>query len=657
MRAAKRWLLAAPDKVPYYISGQKRHGRLDTPADLEQLATYEDAQAALSTRGPAWLLGFALGKDDSGGCLQGIDLDDIEANELAELANGLPGYVEASPSGEGVHAIGYGRQFKTLGANGSGIEAYAAGRFFTVTEQVIRDGELVCLADHVERVLTSRHQSHRRSSPSAALTSGATVQVSPKVVAELRSALNHMRSDDYGLWIETGHALKPLGDTGRGLWLDWSATSPKFNPQEAAAKWDSFAPALTGYQAVFAKAQQRGWINPASNAAQIGQPSGPETRVGSARSLIFRSLSDVIMRAIDWLWTGWIPKGYITLFAGETGAGKSTVLADIAARVTTGAPWPGEPAGNCRDPGRVLWLGSEDGTEEMTVPRLKACGADLSKMIEIRGVAAQGGPSTFSMQDDLQLVAERLADACDEGDPFNMLVIDPVTSYLPGQRLKKVDLNDAGQLRSILEPWLRLAQEYNIAIVCVTHFAKDTTRSMLHRVLGSAAFAQTCRSLCAVIERPVTDGDPRAAAHAKALVQVKVNLPEHPGGAWKFNTAKVQVGVDPCSGKPIHATRPEWEMLDSAFTLHNAVGKARGPVSRYEFSFGSWLHATFAAQPDDEWLPLTDVKSKALSEHGVSESWWDKNSRRYLAKQNVGGKWKCRPKSTNDETLHSGGNW
>lgn len=66
-------------------------------------------------------------------------------------------------------------------------------------------------------------------------------------------------------------------------------------------------------------------------------------------------------------------------------------------------------------------------------------------------------------------------------------------------------MNDAGQLRTILEPWLILAQQHNIAIVCVTHFGKDTSRSIVHRVLGSAAFAQTCRSLIAVMDRAPTD--------------------------------------------------------------------------------------------------------------------------------------------------------
>jgi len=37
---------------------------------------------------------------------------------------------------------------------------------------------------------------------------------------------------------------------------------------------------------------------------------GPQ---GGSRELLSRSLDTVQMRAIDWLWTGWIPKGYITI--------------------------------------------------------------------------------------------------------------------------------------------------------------------------------------------------------------------------------------------------------------------------------------------------------------------------------------------------------
>lgn len=363
------------------------------------------------------------------------------------------------------------------------------------------------------------------------------------------------------------------------------------------------------------------------------------------RKLVGRSLDGVAMRAIDWLWTGWIPKGYITLLAGETGAGKSTVLADVTARVTTGDPWPGEDENSRRAPGRVAWLGSEDGISEMTVPRLVACKAACKNVINIEGAMQYGERKTFSLQEDLNGVKEWLAYARDtERNPFTMLVIDPVTSYLPGKELRKVDLNDAGQLRSILEPWLALAQEFSIAIVCVTHFAKDTSRSMLHRVLGSAAFAQTCRSLIAVVAR---EGEGR---HAKAMIQVKVNLPEHPDGSWKFRTAKVEVGNDPESGKPINATHPVWEVLDSTLTPESVVGKStRGPVSHYESVFGFWLRQYFADKPDEPWQPIQGVKTAAVSAKVATPRWWSEHSSKYLDKKNQGGIWYCQPKTAQDE--------
>jgi hypothetical protein len=78
-----------------------------------------------------------------------------------------------------------------------------------------------------------------------------------------------MRSDDRGLWVTMGHALKELGEVGRGLWLTWSRSSEKFDPANDPKKWDTFIPTRTGYQAVFKHAQDLGWTNPASNAAQI----------------------------------------------------------------------------------------------------------------------------------------------------------------------------------------------------------------------------------------------------------------------------------------------------------------------------------------------------------------------------------------------------
>ena len=154
MRRARRWLLwksepvpggGKPRKVPYYANGNRR-GATDTPEDRARLVSYDEAQQVLANGGGYTGLGFALGPDEHGGHWQGIDLDGIKAHGLGPLVRELPGYVEESPSGEGVHAIGYGEALPALGANASGVEVYAAGRFFTFTGQHVADRGLCDLS-------------------------------------------------------------------------------------------------------------------------------------------------------------------------------------------------------------------------------------------------------------------------------------------------------------------------------------------------------------------------------------------------------------------------------------------------------------------------------------------------------------------------------
>jgi len=180
--------------------------------------------------------------------------------------------------------------------------------------------------------------------------------------------------------------------------------------------------------------------------------------------------------------------------------------------------------------------------------------------------------------------------------------------------------------------------------VCVTHFAKDTARSMLHRVLGSAAFAQTCRSLCAVMERAATE-DYEPGPFEKLLMQVKVNLPDHPGGAWKFCTERVTVGNDDRNGRPVVATRPDWDELDSGLKPTTVVGRSRGPKSQQEPQFAMWLKALFVAYPGKEWVPLNIVRDAAVPSL-VSLSWWNKHSTDHIEKKNEGGNWLCRSKAS-----------
>ena len=76
---------------------------------------------------------------------------------------------------------------------------------------------------------------------------------------------------------------------------------------------------------------------------------------------------EIERKQVSWLWQDRIATGFISIFAGKTGIGKSFVLLDIVARLTTGRTLPGEEI--ARPVARVLVI-SEDPKEYVLVPRL-----------------------------------------------------------------------------------------------------------------------------------------------------------------------------------------------------------------------------------------------------------------------------------------------
>lgn len=504
MKKAKRWLLwqevmrpgkSKPDKVPFYADGTPR-GATDTPADLARFVTYDEARKAIASRGDGWRLGVALGPDGDGGHWQGIDLDNTSENRLSDLAETLPGYVETSPSGKGVHAIGQGRLFRALGSNGSGVEAYSSGRFFTVTEDMVRDGEIVCLADHVEKALAPRHKAHTvKSSPAA--KAPAIVQASAQTVADLRSALNHMRSDDYGHWIEMGHALKPLGDTGRGLWLDWSATSLKYAPQEAAQKWDSFDPQRTGYQVVFARAQERGWINPASNAAifaNFADDAAPADRATiAATPFVMPAFFEIPPR--PWVLGRWLLRGTVTTVIAPGGTGKSALMVAMALSLATGRELLGKTVWD--RPQRVWLWNLEDDRDELT-RQLAACSLhyqvsdrDHAGCLFVNDASSSLCTATKSREGlvinepaNAALVAEIRASKID------VLIVDPFVSS------HRAEENDNGQVDAIAKQWARIARETYCSVVLVHHSRKLAGQQVdAEAARGASALGNAARSV------------------------------------------------------------------------------------------------------------------------------------------------------------------
>jgi hypothetical protein len=92
-------------------------------------------------------------------------------------------------------------------------------------------------------------------------------------VREALQFLGEEFSDDYDRWLRVGMALRQLGDQGLAIWHEWSAGSPKYEPDVLDAKWETFEPAgnemkpaflggrasLVGLGTIFKAAAENGW--------------------------------------------------------------------------------------------------------------------------------------------------------------------------------------------------------------------------------------------------------------------------------------------------------------------------------------------------------------------------------------------------------------
>ena len=188
--------------------------------------------------------------------------------------------------------------------------------------------------------------------------------------------------------------------------------------------------------------------------------------------------------AVDWLWSGRVPLGMITMFAGDPKLGKSYVTLAMAAALSRGLPLPMSDRPD--HPGSTILMSAEDDPARTIVPRLVAGGADLTKIHILESVIhANGSEALPSLRADIDAItaaAARLGDC-------RLIVIDPVSAYLKG-----VDDNRNAALRGVLTPLNRLAEQLGAAVVLVSHLTKAGSANGKHRVLGSIAYVGACRA-------------------------------------------------------------------------------------------------------------------------------------------------------------------
>jgi hypothetical protein len=608
MRAARRWLLYKPGKVPYYANGQPRHGELDSPDDVASLATLDEALHALERDGRFAGLGFALGFDAAlGAHWQGLDLDDaldgreFKTQRARELFGASEGYAEVSPSEKGLHVIGLGPCFRAVKWKQPGeqaIEAYSSGRYFTVTGRVMREGAPADLAPLVASIRADLIARGRAREHGARVTVGAAGDYLARQSEDLREWLEaHPIEEalrDAGYAQSGDRWLSPRSESGiPGVVILDRLRAVTFHASDAGIG----TPTATGDGEVFnafdvearyrfggdRKAAMREIL--ASVAAQ--EPSGganatgsgpeggnaaPGAQEGSNQPARFRVLSAeelAALPALRWRVKGVLPAEGLAAVYGPPGSGKSFLALDLLGAVADGRDWFGYKVESC--PVTYCALEGEHGISQRVAAYRIRHG---SVPVRMQFVAQ---PFLLLQSKDMADLATAIRAA---GGADGIVAVDTLNRATTG-----ADENDSKDMGRIIASAQSLQRVLGGLVLLVHHSGKDASRglrghSSLHGALD-AVIEVTREGSRREWKPPKVKDGPDGAAHSFRLDVVEVGFGDDP-------PTSCVVAPEEAPGDAVRRTRlPQggnqrilWDALGDLLRASPDRGKAGAPSYR-----------------------------------------------------------------------------
>ena len=270
--------------------------------------------------------------------------------------------------------------------------------------------------------------------------------------------------------------------------------------------------------------------------------------VSGDRAVVHR-VADVHAEPVRWLWRDRFAIGKLSILAGDPGVAKSQLTLFMAAKVTTGKPWPNDEG--CPSVGSVVILSCEDDIADTIRPRLEVAGADLTRVHVIEAIEqGTGGRRGFSLTSDLSPLEQTLDNVGDVA----LVIVDPVSAYLSG-----TDTYKNADVRAALAPLQELAARRRIAVVAVSHFNKTAGQGKsINAITGSGAFVAASRATFLVTKDNI---DPTL----RLFVQAKNNLADAPGLSFRTKL-RITIGG-------ITAPFVEFEMGTISITADQAIGQ------------------------------------------------------------------------------------
>ena len=264
--------------------------------------------------------------------------------------------------------------------------------------------------------------------------------------------------------------------------------------------------------------------------------------------LNFTTADQIRPKRVPWFWRHWLPGGFVGLLGGHPGIGKSTVLVDLAARISRGEVMPDDSAGP--EAGMVMLLSGEDSHEHTVIPRLMAAEANLKNVI----VEAQVGVPTVSDDDEQHLEAEPfnfeahrdlLEEAMTE-HPIQLVILDPLTLFIGDN-----DRKSYSKVYAAMLPLIEFAARHEVAVIGNTHLNKGKDMTAMQRIMDSTGLVAAPRFLWMAAQ----DKD----GYSMLWVE-KSNLGPKPPGLH-FEIEPVEVSLPPTKKRPqetFETTRVKW---------------------------------------------------------------------------------------------------
>ena len=178
-----------------------------------------------------------------------------------------------------------------------------------------------------------------------------------------------------------------------------------------------------------------------------------------------------------------MPRGKLIILDGDPSVGKSTMVLDLAARISKG--WLMPDGSQAELTGAVILAAAEDDAEDTVKPRLMAAGADQSQIFYIK--------DGFTIPGDLAcleaLVIRRQA---------VLVVIDVLYEYLD----VGTDSYRDQSVRAALRQVRAMAERTSAAVLMLRHFTKALDGKAIHRGGGSIGVVGAARAAWMVAYHP-----------------------------------------------------------------------------------------------------------------------------------------------------------